>query len=456
MAIDPSIYGQIKSPNYLEALSNGLAIGEQIGDRKNRLADLASQRELRSQQVTQGRNAIAAYPQQQAEAQRMAKQRHIQELSFGLSQGLDPQHGIDKESLIFQTMAEARRRGLDNNDVQQLLTPMNSGKDVAAMSTYYLNMANPQEAMKSRFGILGRKPAPFKHEWGLDANDNQTSFDANDPTNVGKYRPIPRPPLVQIGELGNEALNSGLDPKSPEGRAFVAKRQQDRIDAEKEKQRMARESHAADLAEKKRKAGEGKPISNVDARSIDRSIVAASNSNAALQLLDDADALYSTYASGRDEPILGPIARAGAVVGIGDEKKAIDYETGVQIEKDLGIIKLGLIGGSDTERELKVAIETSPSPDKRPSTNKKIIDNQRKAISILQAEPDFKTEWVNKNGSLSKLDAQTGEPYGKAWRKYQIDNFRSPTSAINPPAEVSERPLTPAGKTKSGASVGNW
>jgi hypothetical protein len=186
----------------------------------------------------------------------------------------------------------------------------------------------------------------------------------------------------------------------------------------------------------KRKKGGG-DISNVDARSIDKSMTNSSNANSAMLLLDQAEALYGKYQSGRDEPISGPAAR-WASIGIDDKQHAENFEIGNQISKDLGVIKLGLIGGSDTERELQVAIDTSPSPDKLPSTNKKIIDNQRLAIQILQAEPDFKTEWVAKNGSLSKLDADTKEPYGKAWRRYQKENFKP----IKSPEQGKDRRAT--------------
>jgi hypothetical protein len=153
-------------------------------------------------------------------------------------------------------------------------------------------------------------------------------------------------------------------------------------------------------------------------------MTSSSSANAALLLLDQADALYQNYTSGKDEPISGHLSRWGSLTGNKNaEQHAKNFEIGGQIAKDLGVIKLGLIGGSDTERELQVAIDTAPSPDKRPSTNKEIIKNQRKAISIIQSEPDFKTQWVEKNGSLSKTDIDTKEPYGKAWRRYQKEMF---------------------------------
>jgi len=183
----------------------------------------------------------------------------------------------------------------------------------------------------------------------------------------------------------------------------------------------------------KRGVAEGRPISRTDALSIDKSMTVASGANGALQLLDNAAALYGKYASGLGEVILGPMGRAGAVVGLADEARVTDYEIAGQIAKDLGVIKLGLIGGSDTERELRVAIDTSPSPDKLPKTNMTIIANQRRAIEILQAEPDFKTLWVNRNGSLSSLDIEDKGTYGKAWRQFQKENFKSKTTAPKSP-----------------------
>ncbi len=156
MPLNPSAFSMLNTqgPERLAELFNPIRRDEQ----RNSLADLANQRELRSMQVQQGRQEMAAYPQQQASAQRLAKQKNIQELSFGLSQGLNPRHGIDKQTLVNQTLAEAKRRGLDNNDMEQLFAPLNSGKDDASLSAYYLNMANPQEAMKSQFEVFGREP----------------------------------------------------------------------------------------------------------------------------------------------------------------------------------------------------------------------------------------------------------------------------------------------------------
>jgi hypothetical protein len=171
------------------------------------------------------------------------------------------------------------------------------------------------------------------------------------------------------------------------------------------------------------KANEPMKLSATDARSIDRSMKSSESANSALQLLDSAEQLYGKYESSRTEPIMGGLARVGAAFG-GNKERAADYETAQQIAKDLGVIKLGLIGGSDTERELQVAIDTSPSPDKTVETNKRIIANQRRAIEVLQAEPDFKTEWVNKHGSLTAIDKASGDTYGKAWRKYQKEAFK--------------------------------
>jgi hypothetical protein len=163
----------------------------------------------------------------------------------------------------------------------------------------------------------------------------------------------------------------------------------------------------------------GNKISNIDEKSIAKSYEASEAANEAKYILDNAKQLYGKYASGRYEQVFGPASRWG----VGNKEKAADYEQAVQIQNDLGSLKLQRFGGSDTERELLVAISTSPSPDKLPETNMAIIANQINAIDVLQHLPDFKVQWIEENGSLSKRNAE-GKAFGEAWKAYQKANFK--------------------------------
>lgn len=166
MPLDPSIYNQVGKVNLGQGLGEALT---GFADRQYRLADLARQQEtqvrqgkLQDLQLRSGQRAEALVPAQQAETQRLAKQKHVQELAYGISQGLDPQHGIDKQTLQAMTVQEARNRGLGDEDIQQLFAPLASGRDDAALSQYYLQMANPQEAQKRQIESMYRKEEVVK------------------------------------------------------------------------------------------------------------------------------------------------------------------------------------------------------------------------------------------------------------------------------------------------------
>jgi hypothetical protein len=378
-------------------------------------------------------------PELAAEQEQIARRRRIAEMLQ--QQALEP------------TPNQIPQRGFASNTALP--------NAVAKIAQAYFGNKKAQEADTAQ-GALGERAM------GMQTGERQKIVDALTPKEEVQFKPDMMPeeqnPFGKLVESSaknqtpqdqlQSLLQAGGETRFPANQKWVDTQQkylegkinrEDNQQARAEAARIAAEAKAA--ADKDRKAFQmalldkrkkgGGDISNVDARSIDKSMTNSSNANSAMLLLDQAEALYGKYQSGRDEPISGPAAR-WASIGIDDKQHAENFEIGNQISKDLGVIKLGLIGGSDTERELQVAIDTSPSPDKLPSTNKKIIDNQRLAIQILQAEPDFKTEWVAKNGSLSKLDADTKEPYGKAWRRYQKENFKP----IKSPEQGKDRRAT--------------
>lgn len=155
MPLDPSIYNQVGKVNLGQGIGDALT---GFADRQNRLSDLARQQETQARQGQLQDLQIRAAQRTEAAIPKAEKQRHIQELAYGLSQGLDPSHGIDKQTLQSMTMREAKRRGLGDEDVNQLFAPLASGKDDASLSQYYLSMANPEEAQKRQIEAQYRKP----------------------------------------------------------------------------------------------------------------------------------------------------------------------------------------------------------------------------------------------------------------------------------------------------------
>ena len=105
------------------------------------------------------------------------------------------------------------------------------------------------------------------------------------------------------------------------------------------------------------------------------------------------------------------------------------------LSKNLGAETLQLFGGSDTEKELEVAIMTNPALNKTREANMFILERKMRAIDTLRAKPGFKSGWLSENGDLSNPNAQ-GIYIGEAWGEYQRAGF-------------SSKSATPAGLTSS-------
>jgi len=117
------------------------------------------------------------------------------------------------------------------------------------------------------------------------------------------------------------------------------------------------------------------------------------------------------------------------------EKSATSLQRFNAISKQLGAETLQLFGGSDTEKELEVAILTNPALNKTKSANYYILERKMRAIAILRSKPGFKSQWLAENGDLSNPNAQ-GTFLGEAWGEYQR-------------AEFSSKSATPAGLSLS-------
>lgn len=175
--------------------------------------------------------------------------------------------------------------------------------------------------------------------------------------------------------------------------------------------------------------GESAPIkiSTQDQIRMKKSDEVASAASQSRQLLESYNALLDSYAGklGAGETIYGGGARVAATLGFEQaEKRAADYETLDAWTKELGAKSLQMFGGSDTEKELDIAIRTNPDPNKRIESNKRIIAQKLAAIEVMERKPDFESEWIAKNGSLGALDRETRKSFSAAWRQYQRDNFK--------------------------------
>lgn len=95
-----------------------------------------------------------------------------------------------------------------------------------------------------------------------------------------------------------------------------------------------------------------------------------------------------------------------------------NYDAIEQASKTIGIDTLQKVGGSDTERELLTAIQTTVNPDVQPQENVRRFRDQIASADILAKKAQFMTEWVNKAGSLSYA-LPNGMTWPQFWSEYQ-------------------------------------
>lgn len=140
------------------------------------------------------------------------------------------------------------------------------------------------------------------------------------------------------------------------------------------------------------------------------------------------------------------------------EERAALLEEYDAISKELGAQSLQLFGGSDTEKELEVAIRTNPELNKTNTANERITQRKLRAIEVLQSRPDFESQWLQRNGSLINPDANTGEYFGKAWRRYQKESFGETASASGGVRQTREgaTAINPATGEKLTYRGGQW
>lgn len=108
--------------------------------------------------------------------------------------------------------------------------------------------------------------------------------------------------------------------------------------------------------------------------------------------------------------------------------RGAQFEQFNSISQELGARALSLFGGSDTERELIVAIRTNPGITYRPETNQRILQRKVRAILVLQNKPVILSEFQRTNPSGVTQDGRTWDQY---WRDYQIATFGSDLEATN-------------------------
>ncbi len=138
----------------------------------------------------------------------------------------------------------------------------------------------------------------------------------------------------------------------------------------------------------------------------------AQNATGILTKLDEAEGALQAFPTGFAGNIRGAGRQVAAALGVeGADQAAQGYETISRLSKELGAEGLKQFGGSDTQMELKVAIETAIDPNARPESNRRVIEQKRTAMQIIAEKPTFMEQYRAANGTM--------EGFEKAWMDYQ-------------------------------------
>ena len=196
-------------------------------------------------------------------------------------------------------------------------------------------------------------------------------------------------------------------------------------------------------------------ISLYDNRRIDKSQTAADTAAQAETKLTRMQEILGRYRTGLDAKVIGNVEKFADTIGITNEdrkQRVADYEELTALSKELGAETLQLFGGSDTEKELQIAIATNPNEDNTIRSNINIVNRKLRAAQIIQARPEFETQWVNEHGSLKALNG-AGETFGKAWRSFQKDTFKEAADTVDSTTTTKAKEEQAAGSGAEGVKA---
>lgn len=197
-------------------------------------------------------------------------------------------------------------------------------------------------------------------------------------------------------------------------------------------------------------------ISAIDSRRIDKSQTAADTAAQAETKLTRIQQILGRYRTGLDAKVIGASEKFLDTIGLTNEdrkQRVADYEELTALSKELGAETLQLFGGSDTDKELQVAIATNPNEDNTIRSNINIVNRKLRAAQIIQARPEFETQWVNEYGSLKALNS-AGETFGKAWRNFQKDTFKETADTVDSATQDNNEQSSSAQAIKAKVKAG--
>ena len=168
----------------------------------------------------------------------------------------------------------------------------------------------------------------------------------------------------------------------------------------------------------------GKKYTKIDEdymKSLDKKTLDARNNEAlidrAVQILDSG---FETNTFAPAKSLMEKGANFATAGGY-KPKNLIQAEEFNSISKKIAMTAMQLLGGSDTERELKISIDTGISQGKLEESNRAILKLAKEVAMLPIIENEFFNDWLANYGSKVGTRDQQGRLYIQAFEDYKQD-----------------------------------
>lgn len=166
----------------------------------------------------------------------------------------------------------------------------------------------------------------------------------------------------------------------------------------------------------------GKQVTKTDEKYIeglDKKTIDARNT---LPLIHRArEILDSGFETNAFAPVKSLMQKGGNLATMGGykPKNLVQAEEFKSISHKIAMQAMQLLGGSDTERELKISIDTGISQGKLEESNRAILKLAEEVLMLPIIESEFANDWLANYGTKLGTRDQQGRSYNKAFEDYR-------------------------------------
>lgn len=269
------------------------------------------------------------------------------------------------------------------------------------------------DAMKSSFKAATGKDAQLPLKYSPEAERDMRQKLA-----VLKGREQQLKEEKMYGEVGETKARTGLIGAQTKTEGF----QQRKIESDIQK-------NAYDMAKQARE--EARTQGGYDpelARKVDADLIkttseAATGARNGLTSLNQLEALLKDKDTSKTKAVGAAISQYVPGLSSLNSKNVADYQASQALTTKLATEALKMMGGNDSNTDVKLQMSAAPSFDKPWATNKVLINNQKAGLKMAAQIPTFIGEWRRANGSTINPDRKTGQTYQEAFNEWQAKKY---------------------------------